>query len=265
MLSCQNWPIGICTWSLKNDISVLEKVMSESGITHLHLSLDPELNSENTDYLKAVEKHQWQPTAAMIGFDHEDYSTLETIRNTGGIVPDQFWEKNSEKILQAIELTADLSLELLSFHFGFIDDSQQKLRERVLYLADAAQRRNVFLLMETGQETALSLREFLEGLTHPSLAVNFDPANMILYGKGDPISALEILKPWVKHVHIKDARKSSVTDQWGEEVPWGEGDFDNEVFLKSLSRIDYKGALAIEREAGSQRSGDIKLLSQFNA
>ena len=80
---------------------------------------------------------------------------------------------------------------------------------------------------------------------------------------GNPVSALETLKPWVKHVHIKDARKSSVPDQWGE------GDFNNEEFLKTLKSIDYKGALAIERESGTQRSEDIqhaaKLLSQFTA
>ena len=269
MLSCHIWPIGICSWSLKNEIPDLEQVMNESGITHLHLSLDPELNSENSEYLKTIQKHQWQPTAAMIGFDQEDYSTLESIRETGGIVPDQHWEKNREKVLQAIELTSKLGIELLSFHFGFIDDSQPALRERVLYLADAAQRKNVLLLMETGQETAQSLHDFLEGLSHPALGVNFDPANMVLYGKGNPVSALETLKPWVKHVHIKDARKSSFPDQWGEEVPWREGDFNNEEFLKTLNSIDYKGALAIEREAGTQRSKDIqyaaRLLSHFTA
>ena len=86
MLSCQNWPIGICTWSLGNDIKVLEKVMNASGISHIHLSLDPALSSENRGYLNAVKKHQWQPTATMICFTQEDYSTLETIKQTGGIV-----------------------------------------------------------------------------------------------------------------------------------------------------------------------------------
>ena len=102
MLSCHIWPIGICSWSLKNETPDLEQVMNKSGITHLHLSLDPELSSENSEYLKTIQKHQWQPTAAMIGFDQEDYSTLESIRETGGIVPDQYWEKNREKVLRAI-------------------------------------------------------------------------------------------------------------------------------------------------------------------
>ena len=81
MLSCHIWPIGICSWSLKNETPDLEQVMNESGITHLHLSLDPELSSENSEYLKTIQKHQWQPTAAMIGFDQEDYSTLNQSGN----------------------------------------------------------------------------------------------------------------------------------------------------------------------------------------
>ena len=104
--------------------------------------------------------------------------------------------------------------------------------------------------------------------SHPALGVNFDPANMILYDKGDPVSALETLTPWVKHIHIKDARRSPVTGQWGEEVPWGDGDCDNDEFLKTLNRIGYQGALAIEREAGSKRLEDIQhaalSLSQFS-
>jgi len=92
MLSCNKWPIGICGWSLQNDIPLIAKLMNESGMSHLHLSLDPALSSTNRDYLDTIEKHKWQPTAAMIGFAQEDYSTLETIKQTGGIVPDKNWE-----------------------------------------------------------------------------------------------------------------------------------------------------------------------------
>ena len=102
MLSCQNWPVGICTWSLGNDITVLEQAMIASGMTHLHLSLDPALSADNRDYLNSIEKNQWQPTASMISFSQEDYSTLETIKKTGGIVPDQHWVKNKEKFYKPL-------------------------------------------------------------------------------------------------------------------------------------------------------------------
>ena len=86
------------------------------------------------------------------------------------------------------------------------------------------------ILMETGQENAETLVDFLSEISHPALGVNFDPANMILYGKGDPVQGLEILAPWVKHVHIIDALRSPISGEWGSEVPWGEGDFDNNEF-----------------------------------
>ena len=96
MIACQQWPIGICGWSLKNDVSLLAKLLDLTGMTHLHLSLDPDLDSDNRDYLDAIEEQQWQPTATMIGFAQEDYSTLDSIRQTGGIVPDQDWDRNKQ-------------------------------------------------------------------------------------------------------------------------------------------------------------------------
>ena len=81
----------------------------------------------------------------MIGFSQEDYSTLETIKNTGGIVPDQHWRKNKEKILQAIELTAALNIKFLTFHFGFIENYDYELREKVRFLADVAEQNNIMI------------------------------------------------------------------------------------------------------------------------
>ena len=75
----------------------------------------------------------------------------------------------------------------------------------------------------------------------------------------DPIEAVSVLGPYIKHVHIKDAIRTKQAGTWGAEVPWGEGEVGSEAFLGALERIGYKGALAIEREAGEDRFGDIKL------
>ena len=113
--------------------------------------------------------------------------------------------------------------------------------------------------VETGQETAEDLRHFLDVVEHPALGVNFDPANMILYGKGDPIEAVKTLAPWIKHVHIKDATASNAPGEWGEEVPWGDGEVEGGKFIQTLDEIGFSGTLAIEREAGDARAHDIKL------
>jgi sugar phosphate isomerase/epimerase len=91
------------------------------------------------------------------------------------------------------------------------------------------------------------------------MGVNFDPANMILYDKGDPIEAVRVLAPWIKHVHIKDAIRTKTPGQWGAEVPWGDGQVNSGAFLKVLRKVGFAGVLAIEREAGDDRVGDIKL------
>jgi sugar phosphate isomerase/epimerase len=82
---------------------------------------------------------------------------------------------------------------------------------------------------------------------------------MILYGAGDPIDAIRTLSRHIRHVHVKDGTASSRPGQeWGEEVPFGTGQVGPKQFLAALDRIDYRGPLAIEREAGSQRMADVK-------
>ena len=85
---------------------------------------------------------------------------------------------------------------------------------------------------------------------------------MILYDKGDPIEAVRVLAPWIKHIHIKDAIRTTQPGTWGAEVPWGDGQVGTEAFLDVLEEIGFEGALAIEREAGDDRFGDIKLAAE---
>jgi L-ribulose-5-phosphate 3-epimerase len=93
--------------------------------------------------------------------------------------------------------------------------------------------------------------------------VNFDPANMILYGKGDPIDAMRTLGPWIRQVHLKDAKATSVPGTWGEEVPAGCGEVDWAAFFATLDGLGFAGDICIEREAGSQRVADIRTAKQM--
>jgi sugar phosphate isomerase/epimerase len=224
------------------------------------------LGADGDDYLTAVQKQNWTVSATMIDFPQEDYSTLESIKVTGGVAPDQYWEQSRELFLGAAEVTVKLGVRYLSMHAGFVDESDaayaKKFYDRIRTLADAAGEKDLMLLLETGQETAEELRHFMEELNHPAIGVNFDPANMILYDKGDPIKAVGVLAQWIKHIHIKDAVRTEQPGTWGAEVPWGEGQVQPEKFLDALSQIGYDGTLAIEREAGDDRPGDIKLAAE---
>lgn len=262
MINCNGWPIGVCSWSLGNDFDKIDILRQQTRINHIHLALSPALDKKGQSYLSRVQKQKWNITAAMIDFPQEDYSTLESIKATGGIVPDRYWDDNRKRVFDAIDITAELSVKYLSFHFGFLDtknpDSAAKIIDRTKALANKAAQKNVQLLVETGQETADELRQFLKELNHHVLGINFDPANMILYGKGSPIEAVQILAPWVMNIHIKDALYTKTPGTWGLEVPWNTGQVGGDEFLKVLKIINFNSALAVERESGDDRLADIK-------
>jgi sugar phosphate isomerase/epimerase len=264
--------VGVCSWSLQRDIAGVAEAMNQLGIEHVHLAVRPALQDKGKDFLATVQEQDWTISSTMIDFPQEDYSTLESIEATGGIVPDEYWQQNHKLFLGAADVTAKLGVKYLSMHAGFIDEGNpsyaKKFYDRIKCLADDAIKKNITLLLETGQETAQELRHFLERLDHPAIGVNFDPANMILYDKGDPVEAVQMLSPWVKHIHIKDAIRTREPGTWGTEVPWGDGEVSSERFLNALKEIGFEGVLAIEREAGDDRLADIRLaaerLQRFN-
>ncbi len=265
MIKCANWPVGVCSWSVGGADKAAE-LMEKLDIGQVHLAVGPALGAEGNKYIDFAGNREWSISATMIDFPQEDYSTLDSIKKTGGIVPDNCWQDNRKRFLDALEVTSVLGVRYISMHAGYLDetggDYARKFRERVCSLADAAADRGIMLLLETGQESAEHLRDFLGELNHHALGVNFDPANMILYDKGNPIDAVRILASWIKHVHIKDALRTEVPGSWGQEVPWGDGQVDSELFLRTLKEIGFAGTLAIEREAGNQRFEDIKLAAE---
>ena len=261
MTKCGNWPVGVCSWSLQTDIAGIAAAMEKIGLERVHLAVGPALGEDRAQYVKAVGKQSWIVSCTMIDFPQEDYSTLDSIKRTGGIAPDDCWEANRQRFLTAVDVTAELGVGYISTHIGFIDPAREeyskKFHDRTKCLADAAAEKGLSLLLETGQESAVEMRQFMQKLNHPAIGINFDPANIILYDKGEPLEAVHILASWIKHVHIKDAVRTKEPGTWGLEVPWGVGEVGVEQFLRVLRKVGYKGTLAIEREAGDDRFGDI--------
>jgi L-ribulose-5-phosphate 3-epimerase len=262
MIQCLGRPIGICSWSLKNDLKLLDQLREKTGIDRLHLDINPAINGLCEHYLSEYQSAGWHFSATMVGFAQEDYRSLDSIKKTGGIVPDECWAGNRERVFKAIDITAGLGVKYLEFHFGFIDeagsDGFKRLAQKARELADRAGKNDVVLLAETGQETAETLKSFLEYLNHPGLAINFDPGNMILYGKGNPVKAVETVGKWIRHLHVKDAIASQIPGRWGTEVKWGDGEVDRQGVLKAIEVAGFEGTLSIEREAGASRISDIE-------
>ncbi|HOB72926.1 MAG TPA: sugar phosphate isomerase/epimerase family protein [Phycisphaerae bacterium] len=257
--------IGVCNWSLQ--IPDLRKclltVKEQLGLKLVHLGFFDDSYKDPASVLKTVEESGLEISATCVAFAGEDYSTIQRIAETGGYKPDSEWEARYAKTLGVADITKQLGVELLSVHIGFVphDKSDPKygvMVERLKRLSGALAERGLTLVMETGQEKAEDLVAFMDAVGAPNLAVNFDPANMILYGVGDPVEAIGILKDRIAHVHMKDANWSKKpTQEWGEEVVLGSGEADIPRVVSKLRSIGYRGALSIEREAGNQRIADI--------
>jgi sugar phosphate isomerase/epimerase len=195
-------------------------------------------------------------TGAMLGFPGEDYTTPQTIQRTGGFGNPATRGERLERFRWALDRTCALGLQDLMLHAGFLPEPSDPDREPFLdtlaKVSDLAKAKGVTVALETGQETADLLRRTLDDLRCPTLKVNFDPANMLLYDKGDPLRAVEILGPDIRSVHVKDANRPTTPSNWGEEVPLGKGQANIRQFVKTLQKIGYCGPLCIEREVGTQ-------------
>ena len=263
--------LAVCSWSLQpqNPQQLIDQLKT-LGIPRLQIALDP-LRTEPrlwSGFPDLCAKHSIELVSGMFGTLGEDYSTMESIRLTGGLVPDATWEENWRNIPVLAELAHSLHLRLVTFHAGFLPHNEQDpafatLLRRIQLVADVFAVKGIDLGFETGQETADSLLSFLTRLDRPNVGVNFDPANMILYDKGDPIRALQTLGPRLKQCHLKDAKKTRLPGTWGEEVPVGQGEVNWPSFFKTLEQTQFSGYLAIEREAGNQRLEDIRAGKTF--
>lgn len=258
--------VAVCSWSLQPaDPQQLIARLRETGAHRVQLALDP-LREEPAVWRGTpalLQQAGIEIVSGMFGCEGEDYSTLDTIRLTGGIAPDATWGQNWKNIQATASLARQLGLKLVTFHAGFLphdpaDPNFSRLQQRLAQTADAFQSAGIALGLETGQETADVLSQFLTQLAKPNVGVNFDPANMLLYDKGNPIEALRQLAPWIRQVHIKDARRTRTPGTWGDEVVAGTGEVDWPAFFQVLDQIEFRGDLCIEREAGSQRVADIR-------
>ena len=261
--------LGVCSWSmLPESAEHMARMMEELGLKKLHLGLVP--HRDDVGILdgvpEALERVGARIVSGMFGTVGEDYSTMETIKVTGGIIPDAHWEANQEVARGAAARARRFGLSAVMFHAGFLPHDMdsvefRKLADRIETMAAVFSAEALDLLFETGQETADDLWAFfdhMEGRGVSNIGINFDPANMILYNKGEPIEALRKLLPRVKSIHVKDAIRSTTLGQWGTDVPVGEGQVDWRAFIEVLAEGGYTGDMHIEREAGDERMADAR-------
>ena len=259
-MSADRSVVGGCSWSLQvKNIPELKRFLEQLGIDTVQIACgDPHHAAwdEGDKMPEAARAAGFRMSGAMLGFPGEDYTTPQTIQKTGGFGDPALRKERLERLAWALERTRALGLTDLMFHAGFLpepgDPDREPFLDTLTKAAGMAADKGITVAFETGQETADLLRRTLNELKCPNAKVNFDPANMLLYDKGDPLRAVEILAPDIRSVHVKDANRPSVPGHWGEEVPLGQGQVNIRQFIKTLQRIGYRGPLCLEREVGNQ-------------
>jgi sugar phosphate isomerase/epimerase len=266
-----SWRIGVCSWSLEPpDADALAQRASATGATAVQLALDPiRLGVMRLDETRRRLKEAGLTIASgMMAMAGEDYSTIASIRETGGVAPDGTWAANRAAARELAKIAGELGLGLVTFHAGFLPDAPSDPRWEVMVarlreLAGLFGARDTQVALETGQESAAALLRMLDALAPERIGVNFDPGNLILYGSGDPIPALHLLAPRIAQVHIKDALPALDEESWGSEVPVGRGAMDWAALLGALRECPAVTTLVIEREAGTTRVDDVAEARRF--
>lgn len=274
----RRWPIGVFA-SIDAGLGVHLDVAHELQIPTLQLHA-PHAASRQADkahdFLKKLDRLGIELTAVFGGFAGESYADIPTVERTVGLVPPESRAVRLDEMKQISDFTRLLKCPVVALHLGFVPHNTGSreyseivdvTRELCQYVGDNQQA----LHLETGQETAAALVGFLNDVGADNLFVNFDPANMILYGTGEPIAALRQLGSRVRSVHCKDALwAANPGKEWGQEVPLGQGQVGLEKYLSTLSEVGYFGPLTIEREIPQDRdrqkseiAGAVRLLTEL--
>jgi sugar phosphate isomerase/epimerase len=212
------------------------------------------------DWKAAIEQEQFTVGTVVAAYNGESYTDIPTVQRTVGFIPAATRQDRERRTLEVSDFARALGVGGIACHIGFVPEDAQDpdyihVRDLVRRIADHAAGNGQTFALETGQEPAAVLLQFLKDVDRPNVGINFDPANMILYGTGDPIEALGILGPRVLSVHAKDGNwpPEGKPGALGMEWPLGEGSVGIERFLDKLKEVGFRGPLNIEREAENQQ------------
>ena len=251
-----NWPLGVFA-SIDAGLGVRLHLAKELGVSTVHLHA-PHMSSRTPErareFAGRVADLGIAVTCVFAGFDGESYADISTVERSVGLVPKATRAARLRELKEIADFSHLLNVDAVGLHLGFVphetsDPEYAGILAATGEICDYCRILGQSIHLETGQEPADVLLQFLADVERENLFINFDPANMILYGVGEPLPALEKLGSYVRSVHCKDARWSAQPGvTWGEETPLGSGDVNIAAFLATLQRIGYQGPLTIERE-----------------
>ncbi|MCI5537551.1 MAG: sugar phosphate isomerase/epimerase [Oscillospiraceae bacterium] len=274
----KNFPIGVIIDSFRCDIRTAVEKAAKIGAKGIQVySTRGEMAPENLtpekrrEFLKLV-KDNGLVISALCGD-----------LGTGGFTIKENNAMKVEKSERILDLAKDFETNIVTTHIGVVPEDHECDRFKIMQeacfsLAEYADKLDAHFAIETGPETSLTLKSFLDSLNSKGVAVNLDPANLVMVTGDDPVKAVHNLKDYIVHTHAKDGRQLYyldpeviygmkqnviVTEDSFIEVPLGEGSVDFPAYLKALEEIGYNGFLTIEREVGDDPEKDIRKAVDF--
>ena len=257
MQSLKPLEVGVMYWAGADPYEIIRE-MKSWGVRCGQMGIpgDLPLAGAAAAWKRAMADENFSTVTVFAAYIGESYADIPTVQQTVGFVPKSTRAAREARTLEVSDFAAEAGVSGIATHIGFVPEDRASddyiaVRDMVRRVCDRAARHGQTFALETGQEPAAVLLQFFRDVDRPNLRVNFDPANMILYGTGDPIEALGMLAPHVITVHCKDGDwpPKSSPGALGEEQPLGKGSVGIGRFVAKLKEIGYNGPLNIEREA----------------
>ncbi|SHO47573.1 sugar phosphate isomerase/epimerase family protein [Anaerocolumna xylanovorans] len=253
--------VGVILESFKKDYITALNIAHELGVNGVQMyATDGELSPDNlkgarrNNFLKEI-KSRDLCVSAIVG----DFGLPFTDTDRNKII--------IEKSKRILDLAKDLDTNIVTTHIGTIPEDERSdtykiMQEACFELSEYANRLDAHFAIETGPEPAKRLKKFLDKLPSNGVAVNYDPANLVMVTKDDPVQGVYTLKDYIVHTHAKDGKPLGLSEAADSKEPWielplGQGNVDFPQYIKALEEVGYRGFLTIEREVGMKPAEDI--------
>lgn len=258
--------------TLSNEIDNEFSKLRANGFSCCQLGCwNPEIMTDEYAELvnNASEKHGIKITAFWCGWSGPGVWDFYEGPLTLGIVPTAYRWQRVQELMNGSDFAKKIHTTDMITHMGFLPENPASLEysevvAAIKLIAQHCKNNDQYLLFETGQETPVTLRRTIEDVGLDNLGINLDPANLILYGKANPIDALDVFGQYVRNIHGKDGCYPTDGKHLGEETPIGMGSVNYPAFIRKLKSIGYNGPITIEREiTGEQQTKDILMAKEY--